>query len=122
MSLAKFIIKFNEVIGNKRARLFISILAIGHGVIRISNSTFTPVSFGNDIIFGSLLITLGVLLAITSISYLRIGILGHIVAAMLSGLYALLGTAIIYENISSSYTSFVIAIVLLIEELFIYEH
>lgn len=117
------IIRFNNFIRNKRLRIFISLLAIGHGIIRImEDTTFTSASFGTDILFGTLLIILGILFGLTSISVLRYSILGHIITALLASLYAALGFAMISKNIGSAFTVFMIVIFLLVEEIFIYEH
>lgn len=116
------IIKFNDFIRNRKSRLFISLLAIGHGIIRISEeTTFTSVSFGSDILFGILLITLGVLLGITSVTFLRYDVFGRIITALLAALYATLCVAMFDKNLSSAYTAFMIVVFLLIEEIFIYE-
>lgn len=122
MKYKNSIIKFNNLIANKKLRLFISLLAIGHGIIRLSEGAkFTSVSFGSEVLFGILLIVLGTLLGITSITILRHRIYSYVTTALLASLYAVLACAIIGKNIGSAFTMFMIVIFLLIEEVFIYE-
>lgn len=116
------IIKFNDFVRNRKSRLFISLLAIGHGIIIISEgATFTSVSFGSDILFSTLLMVLGVLLGITSVAFLRYKLFGRIITALLASLYAVLCVAMFDKNLNSAYTAFMIVVFLSIEEVFIYE-
>lgn len=120
----KILYDINKFMINRTFIFYIALCSIIHGLARthiIPNMTYSRISFGSDIIFGSIMLLFGTLALFASRKEFYLKIYSKIVFTFLAAAYAALGASIMKFNITGGLVSLAATLFLLFECMAVYD-
>lgn len=121
MQLIRYFAHLERFTFGRRFRLYIALLAIGQGIIRLGAGTSQHLAFGSNIFYGTAMLSTGILLFISVVRFRRTHWFSRLCASLLAAIYGTISIAAWDASTSSAYAALLMTIILLTEVAAIHE-